>query len=181
MLLIKSSAFAINSIQQDFILNYGLSTESVLNNCSTCHSPALHGFLNDYGNDLKNNNMDFSVIEALDSDKDGTSNLEEISEGSWPGSFMRENGDFIYTKTRFAQHVKFNHREHVGKSLKRGEGCDACHIPEIPKYYTDSTVPRPETNVPNIFHKQCRDGCHRTALEAERQGQCALCHSVPRN
>ncbi len=74
---------------QDMILTrqkYPALIDTRLDSCKLCHTnePAL----NQYGADYNNNgrNLDaFALIEPLDSDEDGFSNLEEITALTWPG------------------------------------------------------------------------------------------------
>lgn len=54
--------------------------------CGICHiNPQGRGTRTDYGNDFRSARRDFSKIEALDSDGDGISNLDEIIAGTNPG------------------------------------------------------------------------------------------------
>lgn len=64
--------------------------KSKLNDCVICHiAESEENERNSYGADLettlKNNKLDFKAVEALDSDGDGATNLEEINAGTQPG------------------------------------------------------------------------------------------------
>jgi hypothetical protein len=59
-----------------------------LDSCTTCHQAGAapsQETLNPYGADFAANNHDFAVIEPLDSDGDGVTNIDEINGGSFPG------------------------------------------------------------------------------------------------
>ena len=57
-----------------------------LDSCATCHiSPNGGGSRNPYGMAYAANGRDFASIEALDSDGDGFTNLEEINALTFPG------------------------------------------------------------------------------------------------
>ncbi|NQT36164.1 MAG: hypothetical protein HQ581_01665, partial [Planctomycetes bacterium] len=101
VLLGASSVFAIPSLQTAFIAHYPELRESQLNSCTTCHMPAKKDFLNGYGLALKDARMDFEKVEELDSDEDGTTNIEEIKEELFPGSQGKFPEYFIF-------HVNFS-------------------------------------------------------------------------
>lgn len=59
-----------------------------LDSCNTCHQTGAgpsKETLNPYGTDFAANNHDFAVIEPLDSDGDGVTNIDEIKGESFPG------------------------------------------------------------------------------------------------
>ncbi len=82
MLAGTDTAAAKSSFLGDFNVRYG-TAGSVLDSCSTCHSAVPS--LNSYGSAWKNNGKSFAVIESLDSDSDGFTNLQEIQALTWPG------------------------------------------------------------------------------------------------
>ncbi|MDB2447267.1 hypothetical protein N9W79_01440 [bacterium] len=54
--------------------------------CGICHiNPRGRGTRTPYGEDFRANRRDLLKIEALDSDKDGISNLNELIAGTNPG------------------------------------------------------------------------------------------------
>ncbi len=58
-----------------------------LDTCGTCHiNMGGGGTTNSYGTDFANNGYSFTAIEALDSDKDGYSNIAEINARTFPGN-----------------------------------------------------------------------------------------------
>ena len=68
-------------------------TGLVSQSCKLCHGGIFpnRSNINDYAQDLRDNTdvraaaVDFSVIDALDSDNDGASNIAEITAGTLPG------------------------------------------------------------------------------------------------
>lgn len=90
-----SSLLATLDHQKMFVAKYP-DAKAKLGKCSTCHTAALpkkdaHD-LNAYGTDLQKamsadkKSFDFAKVEALDSDGDGVSNLDEIKAGTNPGA-----------------------------------------------------------------------------------------------
>lgn len=73
----------------DFNSYYGTSGTdrgTTMGSCITCHvNPDGKGGVNAYGGHWKAYGQNFAAIEALDSDADGFSNIEEILAASWPG------------------------------------------------------------------------------------------------
>ena len=54
--------------------------------CGVCHiNPRGRGKRTPYGEDFRSNRRSLAAIEAIDSDKDGIVNLEEILNGTNPG------------------------------------------------------------------------------------------------
>jgi hypothetical protein len=79
------TAMAFSSIRNQFISRYPASATSNAG-CQICHVNSGGGSpWNPYGFDLLQNGTDFAAIEPLDSDGEGTSNLDEISIGTQPG------------------------------------------------------------------------------------------------
>lgn len=96
-LLSSGSLLATIDNQKEFVAKYP-DAKAKLGKCSTCHVKALpkkddHDS-NPYGKDLAKHvidpkaakkTYDFAKVEALDSDGDGVSNLDEIKKGTNPG------------------------------------------------------------------------------------------------
>jgi len=93
-----STVLATLDHQKAFVAKYP-DAKASLNKCSTCHTMALpkkddHD-LNPYGKDLlakavvdpkaAKKELDFTKVEALDSDGDGVKNIDEIKAGTNPG------------------------------------------------------------------------------------------------
>ena len=78
-------AYAKPGFMNSFNTTY--PTSLLINNCMVCHagSPPDEDNLNRYGNDFDNNHHNFGSIESRDSDRDGYSNIAEISAGTLPG------------------------------------------------------------------------------------------------
>ena len=78
-----SQGLAFNNIGSAWRSNYPDACQELQDattnaqDCILCHTSGL-GF-NPYGQDLKDANRDFTIIESIDSDLDGRTNLEEIS------------------------------------------------------------------------------------------------------
>jgi hypothetical protein len=77
----------------DFYAAKGIDASALSNqSCRLCHGGIFPngGNLNDFGSDvqakldIRASTVDFSAIEALDSDRDGASNLDEIKAGTLP-------------------------------------------------------------------------------------------------
>ena len=83
-------AHAKNQYTTDFNDYYGTNGTdrgSTMGSCITCHvNPDGKGGINSYGNHYKSYGRNFAAIEALDSDGDGFSNIDEISADTWPGN-----------------------------------------------------------------------------------------------
>ena len=64
----------------------GTDRGSTMGSCITCHvNPDGKGGINSYGNHYKAYGHNFAAIEALDSDGDGFSNIDEINVDTFPG------------------------------------------------------------------------------------------------
>lgn len=57
-----------------------------LDTCNTCHGSSSGGSFNPYGMAYSGSGRNFASIEALDSDKDGFTNIEEIKALTFPGN-----------------------------------------------------------------------------------------------
>ena len=83
------AANAKDRYTNDFNSYYGTSGTdrgTTMGSCITCHvNPDGKGGVNAYGGHWKAYGQNFAAIEALDSDADGFSNIEEILAASWPG------------------------------------------------------------------------------------------------
>lgn len=86
--LVFGVAYAKESYTDDFNSTYGTTGgydyQPILGSCLTCH-PSGTTQKNTYANDWKRAGHSFSAVEALDSDGDGYSNLDEIVAGTFPG------------------------------------------------------------------------------------------------
>lgn len=78
------TAMAFPSMLSQFNTEYG-TAGTRLDTCGLCHNDFSSGTRNPYGLDYKNNGFNFSVIELMDSDGDGTNNLDEITGRDMPG------------------------------------------------------------------------------------------------
>jgi hypothetical protein len=78
---LAANASAAMSDLKAFKAKYPTAAE--ISKCAVCHEPDKK--LNVYGLDLQKNNKDFALIEALDSDGDGVTNLDEITKNTYPG------------------------------------------------------------------------------------------------
>lgn len=58
---------------------------SAIDNCALCHVAENNYRLDPYGYDWHENDDDFDIIEGMDSDGDGFTNLEEIVAFTYPG------------------------------------------------------------------------------------------------
>ena len=67
-----------------FLKRYPAAASTQLNSCRVCRTAAIPA-LNSYGRAFKSHNHSFRAIGKLDSDKDGSTNLQEIMAGTWPG------------------------------------------------------------------------------------------------
>jgi hypothetical protein len=95
--LAAATAFAVPSAPgkfSEFFTAKGIDVTSLSSqSCRLCHGGIFPngGNLNDFGSDvqakldIRASTVDFSAIEALDSDSDGASNLDEIKAGTLPG------------------------------------------------------------------------------------------------
>ena len=79
--LVGSAAFAKPAVLSSFKVKY--PTAKTLFTCKTCHDATPK--LNYYGMELQKSALDFAAFEAVDSDGDGKTNLEEITAGTNPG------------------------------------------------------------------------------------------------
>ena len=81
---ISSEGLAFTSIGEDWQAEYPTACETLqtastsVQSCVLCHTSGFG--LNSYGDDLNEANRDFASIEGADSDGDGRTNLQEISE-----------------------------------------------------------------------------------------------------
>jgi hypothetical protein len=70
----------------NFNLTYPYAAATIGKDCTLCHAvPGGGGPPNSYGADYARNGYDFHVIEPLDSDNDGFTNIEEIQALTYPG------------------------------------------------------------------------------------------------
>ncbi|MHB0975584.1 MAG: PKD domain-containing protein [Candidatus Aquicultorales bacterium] len=76
------SALAFGNYLTSFNTKYG-TTGTKLDSCALCHPVGYTR--NVYANDYRNNGYNFTAIENLDSDGDGSNNLTEINARTLPG------------------------------------------------------------------------------------------------
>ncbi len=89
-LVSSSAAFAKMEYKNKFMAfypdaaaKYGTGMKA---QCTICHEKAgPMPTLNLYGKAAKAANFDFKSIESLDSDGDGVKNIDEITQGTYPG------------------------------------------------------------------------------------------------
>ena len=83
LILGTDAAQATSTIASNFRNTYPGACQEILDattsgqNCSLCHGGGFS--LNDYGSDLADANRNFAAIENMDSDGDGRTNLQEIT------------------------------------------------------------------------------------------------------
>lgn len=83
-LTLSFNVYAKNSLLTKFKAAYPKSA-TANSACLICHTNEDDFEKNAYGQDLENNAMKFKAIEALDSDVDGFTNIDEINQGTQPG------------------------------------------------------------------------------------------------
>ena len=126
IVLFSIQIYATPSLQTAFVSNYPETRETQLNSCTLCHMPVTKDFLNDYGLDLKKKKINFAKIEELDSDQDGISNIDEIKNGTFPGSHAEYPEYYVFNNSKGAVH--FNHEMHVTEESYLSKGkCKNCH------------------------------------------------------
>lgn len=177
LLLGAGSVFAIPSLKTALIAKYPELRETQLNSCTTCHMPAKKDFLNGYGLALKEAKMDFAKIEELDSDGDGTTNIEEIKDEKFPGSQGEFPEYFIFHVDFSAEDpdlgkVHFNHEMHTIKESFLSKGrCANCHGKNLfPREFDDTKSMR------QIAHQVCWR-CHETSGSKLSPKDCTGCHT----
>lgn len=79
-----ASAYAYNSYLNQFTTTYP-SAATTLGTCTLCHSDLNTYVRNPYGAAFEGANHNFASIENLDSDKDGFTNIQEITALTFPG------------------------------------------------------------------------------------------------
>ncbi|MDX8390047.1 MAG: thrombospondin type 3 repeat-containing protein, partial [Mariprofundaceae bacterium] len=79
-----SPAYAFSSFLNSFNATYPSTTLG--GDCLVCHMNNSGGGFTAYGSAYKNNGKSFTAIEALDSDGDGITNLDEINANTNPSS-----------------------------------------------------------------------------------------------
>lgn len=173
-----SSVSAMPSIQTAFVKQYPWTKQTSLDNCGTCHLPAKQDFLNGYGLALREARLDFAKIEALDSDNDGRSNIQEIKDGTNPGSQAKYPEYFIFhvdfdPKKPEVGSVHFNHEWHVVKDSFLSKGrCANCHDSGLfPREFND------HVSVRALAHQLCWR-CHETSGSKQAPTDCKGCHTT---
>ena len=164
--------FATQSYLSAFTTVYPMVRGTQLESCATCHSPIKADFLNSYALDLrdKGKKLNFKAIEALDSDEDGKSNLEEIKSEAFPGSQVTTAEYLIFTNSNGKVH--FNHEMHVTEPSYTILGdCNKCHAADMfPRYFNDHVPARDKA------HTICWR-CHSDSQNPNAPLQCDGCHN----
>lgn len=171
-LLIWNTAFALPSIQDEFIHVYPQLKSKKLNNCSTCHMPNISKGLNRFGLDLKAKNINFVLIEKIDSDKDGINNITEINNDEFPGS-KNSSGGHVFKYENNRNNVHFNHQAHMTiKSYGKKFNCMSCHHSTGFKKEFGGTK-----NMHQKAHNLCLD-CHtkKSPNSTKAAIKCSSCH-----
>jgi mono/diheme cytochrome c family protein len=174
--VVGSLAFATMGYHSAFVAHYPETKGTQLDSCATCHMPNLADFLNGYGLDVRENPTDFSAIEDQDSDGDGKSNLEEITELAFPGSQAPYLEYFIFNNPKAEVH--FNHELHSLEPAYGSSGnCANCHAEGLfPKVFDDTVSIRKQA------HSTCLR-CHmRSGSESApiKCGECHMARKIPR-
>ncbi|MBI2520848.1 MAG: cytochrome c3 family protein [Bdellovibrio sp.] len=171
-LCLSFQLFATQSYLSVFTASYPTVRGTQLESCATCHSPIKADFLNAYGLDLrdKGKKFNFKIIEGLDSDQDGKSNIDEIKVESYPGSQVGAAEYLIFTNKNGDVH--FNHEMHVTSASYTVNGdCNKCHgVDMFPKYF-DNNVP-----VKDKAHTICWR-CHTESGNPNAPLRCEGCHN----
>jgi hypothetical protein len=169
VLLIPTLSLATPGILNMFLAKYPASDGSQLSSCRTCHLPAQENCLNSYALALKENGLDFSLIEKADSDGDTVSNIAEITTKQLPGSQAQADEVFLFTNRVGA--ITFNHEKHSLASpyLSKGK-CDNCHGDDaFPRRFDDNE------SWQKIAHPLCK-GCHKESGSENAPKRCFICH-----
>ena len=80
-------ASARESYKPAFEAKYSSAVGTRIDECLLCHTTSF-GFIrnpNPYGTDYQKNGLNFTMIEPLDSDGDGFTNIDEIHNLTFPG------------------------------------------------------------------------------------------------
>jgi hypothetical protein len=176
-MFLAPAVFAMPSLQTALVAKYPTIRGTQVDSCTTCHSPSVKDFLNQYGLDLRDAKMNFAEVEAIDSDGDGKTNIDEIREQKFPGSQATYPEYFIF-RVPFSKtnpelgKVHFNHEMHVikGSFLSKGR-CANCHGKDLfPKRFDDTVSVRP------LAHQLCWR-CHETSGSKLAPKDCTGCHT----
>ena len=169
LLLFPSLSHATPGILKMFLVKYPASEGSQLASCRTCHLPVVENCLNSYAIALKENGLDFSIIEKIDSDGDTVSNIDEINAKQLPGSQAQADEVFVFTNRIGA--ITFNHEKHslAPPYLSKGK-CDKCHNENgFPRRFDNNITWQP------IAHPLCK-GCHNESGSPNAPQRCFECH-----
>ncbi len=142
------------------------ASASRLESCTLCHTttPALSSFGSQFAANLpvgSTPDQAFAAIEALDSDGDGYTNLEELAAGSMPGD-LAERPDTLV-------------------DALNGAGADTAGSVSIPDQAQDGS-----TTIINIFNNiynsgQTQGGGTTSPTPANNAAACANCHTDGRS
>ena len=168
-LLFPSLCLATPGILKMFLAKYPAADGSQLSTCRTCHLPAQENCLNSYALALKENGLDFSLIEKADSDGDSISNIAEIETKQLPGSQAQADEVFIFTNRIGA--ITFNHENHSLAPSYLSEGkCGNCHGKTyFPRKFDNNIAWQP------VAHPLCK-GCHKKSGSSNAPQRCFECH-----
>lgn len=167
--IFANQAMATTGIGKLFVEQYPESIDSQLNSCRTCHSPVITDFLNHYGLALREAKLKFEDIETVDSDEDGTSNLDEITAASLPGSHAQANEVYLFTNKKGT--ITFDHMAHSTSEIYTSAGkCTNCHSEGLFARNFDDNI-----QVKQLGHKHCRE-CHKTSGSENAPTKCNGCH-----
>lgn len=160
---------ATPGFQKLFVAKYPATKGTVLDTCSTCHMPAIKGFVNAYGVALMDKEVDFGAMEGLDSDGDGISNIEEIKALQYPGSQARTDEHFIFKNEKGT--IDFNHEKHSLAEAYTSKGkCANCHAPQMfPRVFDD------RVSAKKTAHTVCVT-CHKVSRRPNAPTLCKGCH-----
>ena len=78
-------ASARESYKAAFEANYPSAVGTRTDQCQLCHTTNFNFTRNPYGTDYEKNGHNFTIIEPLDSDGDGFTNIDEIHNLTFPG------------------------------------------------------------------------------------------------
>ncbi len=174
---ISINTFATSSMLEAFKFVYPNVKDSKLDNCMSCHNDKRDSLLNLYGVALKKSKLNFHSIQALDSDEDGTSNIDEINNLEFPGLNTIIPEIFLLDKNGPRGGVTFNHNMHQfdERYISNGD-CLVCHKQkEFSRYLSDPTSPSREALKKHTTCYWCHWREHKAGNERVPT-KCSGCH-----